>query len=53
MEPARESLQRVARIDAQQCPCCQDRRLRCVQSVAAQRWLGAPGEVSQHNRGPP
>ena len=53
MEPARESLQRVARIDAQQCPRCQDARLHHVQSVAAQRWLAAPGEVSQHSRGPP
>ena len=53
MESARNFLQRVARIDAQQCPCCQDGRLRCVQSVAAPKWLAAPGEVSQHNRGPP
>ncbi len=53
MESAREFLQRVARIDAQQCPCCQDGRLHCVQSVAAPRWLPAPGEGCQHNRGPP
>ena len=31
MESAREFLQRVTRSDAQQCPCCQDGRLRCVQ----------------------
>lgn len=53
MESAREFLQRAARIDAQQCPCCQDGRLRCVRSVAAPRWLAVPGEASQHNRGPP
>lgn len=53
MESAHEFLQRVARIDAQQCPCCRDGRLRCVQSVAAPRWLAAPAIVSQHNRGPP
>lgn len=56
IESARDFLQRVARIDAQQCPCCECGRLRCVQTVAAPRWLPAPGtsiRPRQHNRGPP
>lgn len=53
IESARDFLKRVARIDAQQCPRCKVGPLRCVQPVAAPRWLPEPGAVVQHNRGPP
>jgi len=53
IESARDFLRRVARIDAQQCPCCKSGSLRCVQTLAAPRWLPGPGAMGQHNRGPP
>ena len=52
-ESAHAFLQRVARIDAQQCPQCTMGRLCCVQRVVAPRWLPAPGGEAEHNRGPP
>ena len=52
-ESARDFLQRVARIDAQQCPRCGSGRLHCVDTVAALKWLPTPGAVLEHNRGPP
>ena len=51
-ESARDFLKRLARIDALQCPCCQGGRLSCMQIEAAPRYLPAPGEGCQHNRGP-
>lgn len=53
IESARDFLQRVTRIDAQQRPRCTSGRLRCAQTLAAPRWLPAPGAVAKHNRGPP
>ena len=53
IESAREFMKRVARIDALQCPCCKSGTLRCVQSVAAPKWLPAPGAPVPHSRGPP
>ena len=52
VESARDFLQRVARIDALQCPCCKTGQLRCAQTLAAPKSLPAPMAVG-HNRGPP
>ncbi|MEO8136687.1 MAG: hypothetical protein ABI831_22270 [Betaproteobacteria bacterium] len=42
-ESAQEFMQRVARRDLQQCPCCTAGRLRVVETFSAQSWLPAPG----------
>lgn len=51
LESARAFLLRVARIDAQQCPCCERGQLRCVQALSAPRTLTPPTQTC--NRGRP
>ena len=47
-------LKRVARVDAQQCPCCTPGRLRVVESLAGQKRLPEPcATVLPRGRGPP
>ena len=58
IESAGEFLQRVARMDAQQCPCCGRGRLRTVVVLPSPRRLPAPGAVDPARpaalcRGPP
>lgn len=54
MESAQDFLKRVARIDAQRCPCCKTGQLRCVQTLAGPKSLPGPTAApGQHNRGPP
>lgn len=53
IESAHAFMKRIARIDALQCPCCKSGTLHCVQSVAAPKWLPAPGASVPHSRGPP
>ena len=51
---ALEFLQRVARVDAQQCPCCKPGRLRVVESMRGQSHLPEPGRaVLPQGRAPP
>ena len=51
---ATEFLKRVARVDAQQCPCCTPGRLRVVESLAGQKRLPEPcATVLPRGRGPP
>ncbi len=54
-ESARDFMARVARMDVQQCPCCQLGRLHCVATLLGSRRLPAPGcvMVLPANRGPP
>jgi hypothetical protein len=53
-EFASEFLKRVARVDAQQCPCCTNGRLRVVESLAGQKRLPEPCRaVLPQGRGPP
>jgi hypothetical protein len=53
-ESAQEFMARVARIEVQQCPCCALGRLRCVQRMAGQGRLPAPGtQPEPQERGPP
>ncbi|MES2582910.1 MAG: IS91 family transposase [Pseudomonadota bacterium] len=54
VESAREFMARVVRMDVQQCPCCALGRLRCVQRLAGQGRLPAPGaQPEPQGRGPP
>ena len=58
IESAGEFLQRVARMDAQQCPCCGRGRLRTVAVLRSPTRLPAPGAVDPARpaalcRGPP
>ena len=55
LESAGEFLQRVARMDAQQCPCCALGRLRTVAVLASPARLPAPGAAGPLAlcRGPP
>lgn len=56
---ATEFLKRVARVDAQQCPCCTQGRLRAVESLVGQKRLpepyatALPRRVLPQGRGPP
>ena len=51
---ALEFLRRVARVDAQQCPCCKLGRLRVVESMRGQTHLPAPSStVLPQARAPP
>jgi len=55
-ESAKEFIQRVAKVDTAQCPCCAPGRLRLVETLKGSRTLpaaGAPGNVSPHSTGPP
>ena len=53
IESATKFLKRVARVDAQQCPCCTTGRLAVVQTLAGQKQLPAPGRtVLPQGRGP-
>ena len=59
LEYATEFLKRVARVDAQQCPCCTQGRLRAVESLVGQKRLpepcatALPRRVLPQGRGPP
>ena len=59
LECATGFLTRVARVDAQQCPCCTPGRLRTVESLAGQKRLSEPSTtalpkgVLPQGRGPP
>ena len=56
LESATEFMQRVAKVDTAQCPCCAPGRLRLVQTLKGSRTLpaaGAPDNVSPHSTGPP
>ena len=58
IESAGEFLQRVARMDAQQCPCCERGRLRTVTVLPSPTRLPAPGAADPARpaalcRGPP
>ena len=53
-EQARESvlefLNRVAQLDAQQCPCCKAGRLRMVESLAGKKQLIEPGAAGERRQ---
>ena len=54
LECATEFLKRVARVDAQQCPCCTHGRLHVVESLVGQKQLPEPcATVLPQSRGPP
>jgi len=56
LESAKEFMQRVAKVDAVQCPCCAPGRLRLVETLKGSRTLpapGAPDNVPPHSTGPP
>ena len=54
LECATGFLKRVARVDAQQCPCCRPGRLRAVESLAGHKRLPEPcATVLPRGRGPP
>ena len=54
LECATGFLTRVARLDAQQCPCCRTGRLRAVESLAGHKRLPEPcATVLPRGRGPP
>ncbi len=54
LECATGFLKRVARVDAQQCPCCASGRLAVVESLAGQKRLPEPCRaVLPQGRGPP
>lgn len=53
-ESARDFLQRVARIDALRCPCCEAGRLRCERTLAGPKSLPGPTAAPrQRNWGQP
>ncbi len=55
-QSAKEFLQRVAKVDATQCPCCPQGRLRLVKTLKGSKTLPAPGageDFKPLSTGPP